>query len=226
MRLVIFDCDGTLVDSQNGIVAAINKAFTGLGITTPTRAQILSVVGLSLSEAFAVLAHEHEKKIQQKLACLFRDNVATARARTGGEDPLFAGAKEAIQTLMERDDIVLGIATGKSGRGVARMLEREGWQKAFFTVQTADDHPSKPHPSMIEQAMAEAGVGPESTLMVGDTSYDMEMARRAMVGAVGVAWGYHPVRHLEQAGAHIIVPEIAALLGAIDGLFADMEARS
>jgi phosphoglycolate phosphatase len=226
MKLVIFDCDGTLVDSQNAIIASISKAFSGLGIIAPTRAQILSVVGLSLSEAFAVLAHEHEKTIQQKLACLFRENVATARAQMKVEDPLFAGAKETVQTLTERDDIVLGIATGKSGRGVARILEREGWQGAFFTVQTADDHPSKPHPSMIEQAMAEAGVGPEATVMIGDTSYDMEMARRATVGAVGVAWGYHPVRHLEQAGAHIIVPEIAALVGAIDGLFADWEARS
>src|SRR5262249_22493493 len=146
-----------------------------------TRAQILSVIGLSLSEAFAVLAHEHETNIQQKLACLFRDHVAIARAQKSAEDPLFAGAKEVIQTLIERDDIVLGIATGKSGRGVARMLEREGWQTAFITVQTADGHPSKPHPSMIEQAMAEAGIGPKSTVMVGDTSYDMEMARRATV---------------------------------------------
>ena len=105
--------------------------------------------------------------------------------------PPYAGIAEAVRTLAGRDDFVLGIATGKSRRGVARVLDREGWHGHFLTIQTADDHPSKPHPSMILRAMNETGAEPVSTLMVGDTSFDMEMARNANVGAVGVGWGYH-----------------------------------
>jgi phosphoglycolate phosphatase len=116
--------------------------------------------------------------------------------------------------------VVLGIATGKSRRGVARLLERQGWGGRFFTIQTADDHPSKPHPSMILRAMAEAGAEPSATVMVGDTSYDMEMARSAGVGALGVTWGYHPVERLRLAGAHRLVATCDGLAAAIDAQLA------
>jgi phosphoglycolate phosphatase len=117
----------------------------------------------------------------------------------------------AIDAVRAARDIVLGIATGKSRRGVDRLIEREGWQERFVTVRTADEHPSKPHPAMILRAMAEAGVGPGRTVMVGDTTYDMEMALAAGVGALGVAWGYHPADDLRTVGAHRVI-------GACDGL--------
>ena len=138
-------------------------------------------------------------------------------------DPLYAGIAEVVAELAARDDVVLGIATGKSRRGVARILEREGWHGRFLTIQTADDHPSKPHPSMILRAMQETDANPASTLMVGDTTYDIEMARRAGVGAIGVGWGYHEPQRLVQAGAHGVVAASGALLAAIDARLAVQE---
>lgn len=122
-----------------------------------------------------------------------------------------------------RGDTVLGIATGKSKRGVARLLQREGWHADFRTIQTADDHPSKPHPSMLLQAMIETDVKPEATVMVGDTSFDMEMALSARVGAVDVGWGYHAADRLAAAGAHAIVREGADLLSAIEAQLAKQQ---
>jgi phosphoglycolate phosphatase len=203
----------------------MTEAFGALGLAPPTRAQTLSVVGLSLPEAFDVLAPAHAEKTRVELARLYKYVFQGARERQAQRDPLFPGAKEAIATLAARDDVVLGIATGKSRRGVARLLDQEGWSACFVTVQTADDHPSKPHPSMIVRAMSETDVGPRDTVMIGDSTFDMEMACRAFVRGVGVAWGYHPVEHLERAGAHVIVPEFARLSAAVDALFAEPETR-
>lgn len=129
---------------------------------------------------------------------------------------LFPQAKETISHLALRDDHLLGIATGKSRRGIERLFDREGWHESFATIQTADDHPSKPHPSMLQQAMLETQSSVERTVMVGDTTYDMIMARSAGVAAIGVAWGYHPVADLERAGAHLIIERFEDLPQAIE----------
>jgi phosphoglycolate phosphatase len=176
------------------------------------------VVGLSLPEAFRVLAAEHSASHQMRLAELYRDHFPLVRQAFKDAEPLYTGVRETIVELHRRGD-VLGIATGKSKRGVARLLEREGWRDHFRTIQTADDHPSKPHPSMILQAMADASIAPEATVMIGDTAFDMEMARSAGVRALGVAWGYHAVDRLTAAGAHAIVHEGADLLGTIEAQF-------
>jgi phosphoglycolate phosphatase len=215
MKLVIFDCDGTLIDSQHLICAAMQHAFGSLGLPVPGRAQILSIVGLSLPQVFLALAGEQPAHVQAKLAELYRQGAPGPRA-AGRHDPVFAGMGELIVELAGRDDVVLGMATGKSRRGVARILEREGWAGHFLTIQTADDHPSKPDPAMILQAMAEVGADPESTTMVGDTSYDIEMAAKAGVCGLGVGWGYHPPARLWQAGARLVVDSAAQLMAAID----------
>jgi phosphoglycolate phosphatase len=216
MKLVIFDCDGTLVDSQNAICAAMEHAFTTLGLRVPTRREVLGIVGLSLPQVFAVLAGEQPQSVQDELSRLYRADFPSKRQGMQLHDPLFAGVCEAVATLARRDDVVLGMATGKSRRGVARILEREGWVGHFLTIQTADDHPSKPHPSMILRAMVETGVERSSTLMVGDTTYDMEMARNAEVGAVGVAWGYHESERLSLAGARAVAATGDELIATID----------
>jgi phosphoglycolate phosphatase len=223
MKLVIFDCDGTLVDSQNAIVAAMEHAFSSLGLPPPARAEILGVVGLSLPEAFAVLAPRRPRSAQAELAQLYRSDYPGKRQLGPHHDPLFAGIAEVVAALAVREEVLLGIATGKSRRGVARILEREGWGGHFATIQTADDHPSKPHPSMILRAMAEAGVAPGSTVMVGDATYDIEMARNAGVGAIGVAWGYHAADRLRQTGAHAVVAGCDQLISAIDKRLSEQE---
>ena len=223
MKLVILDCDGTLVDSQNGICAAMDHAFGTLGLVAPTRAATLAIVGLSLPEAFAVLAPEHDDDLRAALAQAYRNAFLEMKRDPLLHDPLFPGIAAAIETFARRDDIVLGIATGKARRGIDRLFERERWTPHFVTVQTADHHPSKPHPAMVHAAMAETGVEPERTVMVGDTTFDVHMARAAGVGALGVAWGYHPPHELRAAGAHAIVDGCERLIGDIDDFFARRE---
>lgn len=223
MTLVIFDCDGTIVDSQAGIVLSMEHAFKSLRMTPPARAQTLAVVGLSLPEAFAALAPEAEYETRFELAERYKSAFRELNHDPAETEILFPDAKAVIAELAARENFVLGVATGKSRRGVDRLFEREDWHASFATIQTADDHPSKPHPSMIERAMAETGAEPEDTVMVGDTTYDIEMARAAGVGAIGVTWGYHDAQELEDAGAHVIIRSYAALPAAIDALLAQMK---
>ncbi len=205
MKLVVFDCDGTLVDSQHVIVKAMDGAFAAHGLDAVPREAVLSVVGLSLDHAIARLQPDAEPGDVKRLAASYK--AAFAGLRTGQEEiePLYAGIRETLEALAADASVVLGIATGKSRRGVATILEREGLAAYFATVQTADTHPSKPNPSMLLGAMAETGVAPAETIMIGDTTFDMEMACRAGVTAIGVGWGYHDATSLIEAGAETVV---------------------
>lgn len=209
LKLILFDVDGTLVDSQNIIAASVHGAFTALGMVPPSREQSLSIVGLSLVEAFRVLAGPEAPA--EALAQAYKDAYNVLRLDPANDAPLFPGAGECIERLRKRDDVLLGLATGKSRRGVHALIERHGWENVFSTIQTADDAPSKPHPAMILQAMEELGTGQEDTVMIGDSSYDMAMARDAGVLPVGVAWGFHPVDLLMETGARHIVKSYAEL---------------
>ena len=223
MKLIVLDCDGTLVDSQNGICEAMNYAFTGFGLTPPARAATLSIVGLSLPEAILALAPEADAELRAKMVERYKSAFFEIRREPDLHEPLFEGIGAAIETFARRDDIMLGIATGKSRKGVDRLFAREGWGGRFVTVQTSDDHPSKPHPSMLQAAMAETGVGPGRTVMVGDTTFDMAMARAAGTGALGVGWGYHSIPDLNRAGAHSVIELSHALTDEIDAFFAQRE---
>lgn len=214
MQLVVFDVDGTLVDSQALIVAAQRSAFAACGLPAPTRARSLSIVGLSLTEAFTALVGPRGPVAA--LVEAYRDAFAALRADPAHREPLFPGIEGLVRRLRTTDGVLLGIATGKSRRGVAHLVERFGWEHAFATVQTADDAPSKPDPGMLLQAMAAVGIGPSRTAMIGDTSFDMAMARAAQVRAIGVSWGYHPAPALVEAGAATVVDsadELPPLLG-------------
>ncbi len=193
LRLIIFDVDGTLVDSQGAIIGAMAAAFTGLGLAAPERAAILSIVGLSLDHAMARLAPEQAPHRRAELVEGYKHAYHAQRLATGAAQgaPLYSGAKKALERLQARSDTLLGVATGKSQRGLQAVLAAHGLERMFVTTQVADHHPSKPHPSMILTAMAETGIAPQHTVMIGDTSYDMEMARAARVAGIGVSWGYH-----------------------------------
>jgi phosphoglycolate phosphatase len=208
LQLVIFDVDGTLVDSQNMIVAAQREAFAACGLEPPSRARSLSIVGLSLAEAFTALVGADGPI--EALAEAYKAAFGRLRADPACEEPLFPGAEALIARLAARSDIMLGIATGKSRRGVAHILETHGWTDVFATVQTADDAPSKPDPTMLRQALADTGIQADSAVMIGDTSFDMGMAKAARLHAVGVSWGYHPVAALREAGADTIIDSFEA----------------
>ena len=203
-RLALFDCDGTLVDSESNICRAMEDAFVGARLTPPPRAAIRRIVGLSLVEAVADLLPEAETALHRVIAEDYKNRFGQLR-RTGGLDPepLFDGIAEAIETL-DAQGWVLGVATGKSDRGLAAILSHHRMTHRFVTLQTADRHPSKPHPSMALAAIAEAGAIPETTVMIGDTRFDIEMAVGAGAHAVGVGWGYHTAEEMLVAGAHRI----------------------
>ena len=216
MHLVVFDVDGTLVDSQHHIVAAQTRAFAAHGLTPPSRATALSVVGLSLEEAFVALAGSQAPIAG--LAEAYKGRLGRHPPPAALRGPHLSGrAPEALADLAARPGVVLGIATGKSRRGVAALLESQGWGKYFATLQTADDHPSKPHPAMLQAAMEETGIAAPATAMVGDTSFDMAMAVAAGARPLGVAWGYHEPAALRAAGAASVAESFAALLDQLAG---------
>jgi phosphoglycolate phosphatase len=217
-RLALFDCDGTLVDSAANICRAMEACFAEAGLAVPLRAQIRRIVGLSLVPAIAVLLPDADAGRHAALAESYRRSFFAIRSSGGmAEEPLFDGIAEAIDTL-EAAGWKLGVATGKSDRGLNHILDHHGLKHRFVTLQTADRHPSKPHPSMIGTAMAEAGASPETTAMIGDTSFDMAMARAAGAHAIGVGWGYHDTHELTAAGAHHIASTARELTDYLEGL--------
>ncbi|TMJ15368.1 MAG: HAD family hydrolase [Alphaproteobacteria bacterium] len=196
-RLAIFDCDGTIVDSQHTICGAMEEAFAKAGLPAPARERTRRVVGLSLVEAMRAMLPDAEAALHASLAEDYKRAFHAMRGRGEVDEPLYEGIVELIQALDE-GGWLLGVAT-------------------FVTLQTADRHPSKPHPSMIEAALAESGAAPELSMMIGDTSFDMAMAKAAGVTAVGVTWGYHGADELLAAGADHVAShpsEIARLVEA------------
>lgn len=214
MRLVVFDVDGTLVDSQHHIVSAMTEGFAAAGLTPPPRAEVLGIVGLSLPVAVAQLAPLAELPVQSRIVEGYR--AAYLQARMQETAPLYPGARDCLDRLAARQDMQLAVATGKSRRGLDAMLEAHGLGGYFVSLQTADGHPSKPHPAMLWAALAEAGTDADRAVMVGDTSFDMDMARAAGMPGFGVSWGYHPAAALDAAGAALIAPDFSGLTKAIE----------
>jgi len=213
-RLAIFDCDGTLVDSGATIHAALKASFEQNGLEVPPPSDSRRVIGLSLTEAMAALLPGESTKRHAALAedykCAF---MALRQAGQVGE-PLFQGVIELLDAL-EHDGWLLAVATGKSDRGLKHCLERHDIHARFVSLQTADRHPSKPHPSMVEQAMADAGASPQATIVVGDTSYDMAMAVNAGATGIGAGWGYHEAEELLDAGAAAVAEQPLQILSLI-----------
>lgn len=214
-KLAIFDCDGTLVDSQANICLAMEHAFEQAGMNPPSRHSIRRIVGLSLVEIMRVLLPDSDGSLHVEMADRYRSSYLLLRNNGLEHEPLYDGMAALLASLDE-SGWMLGVATGKSDRGLERCLDHHAIKGLFVTLQTADRHPSKPHPSMVYQALADARVEAQQAVVIGDTVYDIHMGRAAGTRTIGVNWGYHPVEELREAGADAIaesMDELAALLG-------------
>lgn len=216
MRLIIFDMDGTLVDTVGLIVETISDAFTAVGEAPPPEQAIRGISGITAREAMGILAPHADAARVDELAASYRTHY---HARAGlDREPLFRGALDAIERLRTREGTILAVATGKGYRGAMTLLGAHGLVDHFNSVQTPDHNRGKPDPQMIETAMSKAGATRAQTVMIGDTTHDMKMAKSAGVGAIGVAWGYHSREELRRAGADVVLETFEELDAAIDKL--------
>ena len=217
-RLAVFDCDGTLVDSAANIHRALRDAFDEHELEAPPVEQSRKVIGLSLVEAIAALIPEEGYARHVAVAESYKGHFQRARFEGRVEEPLFDGIPE-LRDALDADGWLLAVATGKSDRGLQLCLECHDYLGRFMSLQTADRHPSKPNPSMVLQAMADAGALPETTIVIGDTAFDMGMAVNAGATAIGAGWGYHDTEEMMAAGAVGVADtpaEVLRFIPAID----------
>lgn len=213
LRLVLFDVDGTLVDSQGLIYQSMVTAFVTSGLAAPDRANVVGRIGLSLEQIVADLAPDADV---EAIVAGYKHAYFQGRERLGtvATSPLFDGMRTVIETLRAQDWTLLGVATGKSRRGLDKLIEGHGLEGFFVTEQVADFHPSKPHPSMVHAALSETGVAAKDAVIIGDTAFDIEMGRSAGIGTIGVGWGYHTAAQL--GAADRVVDHPSELLDSID----------
>ncbi|WP_457582944.1 HAD-IA family hydrolase [Ensifer canadensis] len=205
MKLALFDCDGTLVDSGGLIHEVMARTFEAFELDRPEISATKGIIGLTLDIAIArLLGHEHVDDQALAMTAHYKAIFAGVRAEAGFQELLFPGIAEMMQTLSNRDELLIGAVTGKSRRGLTHIAETHGFDRMFFVSRTADDCPSKPHPAMVTECCSDAGIDPSHTVVIGDAIYDMQMAKAAGAAAIGVAWGYAGVPDLVEAGADYI----------------------
>ncbi|QYJ07964.1 HAD-IA family hydrolase [Qipengyuania flava] len=215
-RLAVFDCDGTLVDGQAAICETMEQAFASAGLAAPDRHLVRRMVGLSLPYALRELAPHATDDERHAVVEAYKVGFRDLRLSGALREPLFDGIGALIEQL-DAEGWLLAVATGKSDRGLHACLDTHGIKHRFVSLQTADRHPSKPHPAMLEAALVDAGVSPADAVMIGDTSFDMEMAVAAGVRAIGVSWGYHEAQELFDTGASAVADTAQQLGDMIRG---------
>ena len=210
MRCAVFDCDGTLVDGQAAVCDSMEAAFAEAGLLAPDRNAVRRIVGLSLPQAVMHLAPDTEKNARAAVVEAYKAHFRATRESGALREVLYDGIRETLHALHDAD-WMLAVATGKSHRGLTATLATNGLARLFTSLQTADGHPSKPHPAMLEAALVECGAAPADAVMIGDTSFDIEMAKAAGATPIGVAWGYHEPEELLRAGAVAVAQSPAQL---------------
>ena len=219
MKLVLFDCDGTLVDSAHLIHEVMVRTFRHFELDEPLPAATHAIIGLTLDVAIARMRGLDAVDAQASaMMAHYKSIFGPTRLEAGFQEPLFAGIDGVMADLASQDDLILGAVTGKSRRGLNLVCETHGWTETFFVSRTADDCPSKPHPAMVLECCDVAGISAPDTIVIGDSIYDMEMAKAAGAKALGVSWGYGAVADLSRAGADAIAgstAEIPALIRQI-----------
>jgi phosphoglycolate phosphatase len=220
LRLIVFDLDGTLVDSRAAIVAAMQQCFQAAGRAAPPVAAIGAVVGLKLETAMAaLLPPESSAEEVFYMSESYREIFMLHRSEGGVQEQLFPGVR-ALLRRFDRPDLFLGIATGKGRAAMRQSLDRHRIGGHFTALACADDGPSKPHPAVLLHAIDSVGVEPAEAVFIGDTSFDMETARNAGTRALGVAWGHHSSRDLRAAGAGLVLESPAHLARTLNLLLA------
>ena len=205
MKLILFDCDGTLVDSVRHIHDCMVQTFQQCGQALPSEVETRSIIGLSLNQAIAkLLKRDVDEEISQ-ITANYKQNYTEMRSRQLLQAPLYQGVYDLVRALALQEKYILGIVTGNSRRGVRHVFDQHGLEEYFYVVRTADDCPSKPDPAMVLESCGYSGIDPSDTLIIGDAIYDMQMANNAKAKAVGVSWGYHSVSDLRDHGAHYIL---------------------
>jgi phosphoglycolate phosphatase len=214
LALAIFDCDGTLLDGQHTVIAAMGRAFDEHGLGPVAAEDVRGIIGLNLREAITHLLPAPARHLADQVTAAYSAHYGMLREKHGAVDAMYDGI-DAVLDSLEARQVLLGIATGKSRRGLDSALAAHGIADRFVTLQTPDTAKGKPDPDMILRALAETGVAADRAVMVGDTSFDMQMAKAAGVTAIGVSWGYHPVDALKLAGADVVVDDGAGLSRAL-----------
>ncbi len=212
-RLIVFDWDGTLADSADAICSCLRAALADNQLPPISDEELRVVIGLALPEAMRQLLPGSDAPLRQRVADSYRENffrAADARTR------LFADVTETLAALAQRD-IWMGVATGKSRRGLLRGLDESGLDRHMMFLRSADDCPSKPHPAMLDEIALEAGVEKHEMLMIGDTEYDLQMANNAAVAAMAVTYGAHDRERLVACEPMACLEKLSDLLGWLDG---------
>ena len=216
LRLAVFDCDGTLVDGQADVCWAMERAFERARLPAPPLAEVRRVIGLSLPVAIRQLAPDLSDHDATSVTEFYKASFRARREEGLLGEPLYDGIAQLLGDL-HAAGWSLAVATGKSDRGLAACLAAHRIDHLFISLQTADRHPSKPHPAMLEAALADAGAAPDQAVMIGDTTFDMLMAKSIGVRAIGVAWGYHTAQELRGGGAQAIAETVGDLAALLDG---------
>ena len=206
--MIIFDWDGTLCDSVGHIVRGVQTAAGEMGLPAPSDEAAADIIGLGLPQAMAVLFPEVPDERRRELIESYSRHYIANEEDT---PELFSGAMETLETLKSRG-LEVAVATGKSRRGLDRILGKLGLTDFFHATRCADETRSKPHPLMIHEIMEERRVPSERVIMVGDTEYDLEMASKAGVASVGVSFGVHSIERLQGHGPVAIVDALPQLL--------------
>ncbi|MGB5831519.1 MAG: HAD-IA family hydrolase [Thiohalocapsa sp.] len=191
-NLLVFDWDGTLMDSAARIIASVTAAFDDVGAEPPAPRCCREVIGLGLNEAMLRLWPESTTRQRKELMDRYRHHYLVANDTP---TPLFPGTREALAALHQAD-YLMAVATGKGRRGLDAALDQTGLGPLFHATRCADETFSKPHPQMLTELMDELGAGAADSLMIGDTEFDLQMAMNAGVGAVAVSCGTHESRRL------------------------------
>ena len=213
-KLAIFDCDGTLVDSGGPIYSALRASLEQNGFAVPPSNVTRRVIGLSLTEAMAALLPDATPDQHARLAEDYRQAFIALRASGNVDEPLFEGILDLLDAL-EGEGWMLAVATGKSDRGLRHCLDTHGLHARFVSLQTADRHPSKPHRSMVDKAIADSGASAKTTFVIGDTSFDMAMAVNGGATGIGAGWGYHEAEEMIEAGAAAVADRPADVLALL-----------